>query len=185
MASNAYTQQKLAFSKNCLFDALIRLMQQKDISKITISELTELSGISRSTFYRNYDSIEGIVKDFIFDKPMGFDWEMQRTDHTPHELVEMYFDYLLENKTLFLLMEKQGLLHHLLEVQDFVFKGAFRPILNDLGFEEEYEISAFVGIVYMVTQDWIKGGMKEDRAQMVELSTKIITSYGRSDAMDE
>ncbi len=49
-------------TRECLTTALIQLMKEKPIDKITITELVKRSGVSRTAFYRNYSSKEDILK---------------------------------------------------------------------------------------------------------------------------
>lgn len=44
------------FLKECLADALIKLLKEKPIEKITIPEISELSGVGRTTYFRNFTS---------------------------------------------------------------------------------------------------------------------------------
>ena len=50
-----------AFLKECLSDALIQLLETKPIEKITIQEITSLSGVGRTTYFRNYSSKEEML----------------------------------------------------------------------------------------------------------------------------
>ena len=43
------------FLKECLSDALIRLMRQKAFEKISISEIADTAGVGRATWFRNYN----------------------------------------------------------------------------------------------------------------------------------
>jgi len=45
--------------------ALLRLMQNKNFEQITISEIVKLAGVSRSSFYRNFESKEQILFEYI------------------------------------------------------------------------------------------------------------------------
>ena len=47
--------------KDRLFTALMEFAGQKDLSKVTITELIEKSGVARASFYRNFKSAEEIV----------------------------------------------------------------------------------------------------------------------------
>lgn len=47
-------------ARECIVTALLQLIYEKPMSSITISELTKRAGVSRITFYRNYDSKEEI-----------------------------------------------------------------------------------------------------------------------------
>ena len=49
-------------TKKKLYDALIRLLQEKDLREITVRELTELAGISRGTFYFHYTDIYALME---------------------------------------------------------------------------------------------------------------------------
>ena len=44
------------FLKECLADALIKLLKEKPIEKITIPEIAKLSGVGRTTYFRNFSS---------------------------------------------------------------------------------------------------------------------------------
>ena len=47
-------------SKECIVSAILQLINDKPLSSISVSELCSKAGVSRMTFYRNYDSIEDI-----------------------------------------------------------------------------------------------------------------------------
>ena len=53
--------------RECIVEAMIKLIYEKPLSAITISELTERAGVSRMTFYRNYGSKEDVWKDELAD----------------------------------------------------------------------------------------------------------------------
>ena len=57
------TSNQLA--RECIVTALIHLSKQKPFSSITISELTEKAGVSRMTYYRNYNSKEEVFQSYI------------------------------------------------------------------------------------------------------------------------
>jgi len=50
-------------TKDCLKKAMGRLLREKDFQKISITELVTLAGVSRTAFYRNYDSKEALLED--------------------------------------------------------------------------------------------------------------------------
>ena len=49
-------------TRECLATALMQLMKEKPIDKITITELVKRAGVSRTAFYRNYSSKEDILQ---------------------------------------------------------------------------------------------------------------------------
>ena len=50
-------------TRDCLKRAMIRLLNDKDFQKISITELVKVAGVSRTAFYRNYDSKEDLLAD--------------------------------------------------------------------------------------------------------------------------
>lgn len=60
-----------AITKECIESALILLMKKKPFSEISIQEIIKRAGVSRSSYYRNYDSKEAILEgrlDSIFEE---------------------------------------------------------------------------------------------------------------------
>lgn len=45
-----------------VYKALIELSKDKDMDKITVFELVKTAGISRSSFYRMFDSVDNVIK---------------------------------------------------------------------------------------------------------------------------
>ena len=52
-------------TKECILTALLRLMDVKSYENITITDITNLAGVSRMAYYRNYknkDEIRGFLE---------------------------------------------------------------------------------------------------------------------------
>lgn len=63
---NGGIDKRIVKTKNAIRTAFNELVQTKDMADISISELTEKAGVTRSTFYMYYDSI-GAVRNDIED----------------------------------------------------------------------------------------------------------------------
>lgn len=50
-------------TKRLLKESLIKLLKEKDIQKISITELCNEAGINRTTFYSHYSSQYDVLKD--------------------------------------------------------------------------------------------------------------------------
>lgn len=63
--------QRISLTKRLLKESLLRLMQEKEVDKINVTELCRLAGINRATFYRHYeiprDVLLEIEKDLFLD----------------------------------------------------------------------------------------------------------------------
>jgi len=79
--------------------ALAQHLQSKTIDEITIGELTKTAGVSRQTFYSNFDSKQSILLNRIeklFEKTRCyFESLVPRTDIKRSEFVELGMHYLL------------------------------------------------------------------------------------------
>lgn len=49
------------FLKECMSDALLKLMKEKDYEEITINEIAALAGVNRSTWFRNFTTKEEAI----------------------------------------------------------------------------------------------------------------------------
>lgn len=60
---NGGIDKRVIKTKNAIFEAFKKLVQEKDMSNITISELTQKANITRSTFYMYYDTVADVRND--------------------------------------------------------------------------------------------------------------------------
>ena len=49
-------KESTEFLKECMSDALIKLMEDRSIEKIAIKQITRLAGVGRSTWFRYFIS---------------------------------------------------------------------------------------------------------------------------------
>ena len=62
------------FVRDCITKALFKLMKSKDYQEITVSALVRTAGVSRNSFYRNYQSIEDILWQYLIEQTSRW-WE--------------------------------------------------------------------------------------------------------------
>ena len=74
-------------SKECIVSAILQLINDKPLSSISVSELCSKAGVSRMTFYRNYDSIED-----IFVKQLNEIFEEYKSDDIAQNTEGFYSD---------------------------------------------------------------------------------------------
>ena len=80
--------------------ALAQHLQSKTIDEITIGELTRSAGVSRQTFYSNFDSKQSILLnriELLFDKSRkNFETLITRDDLGREEVIELGLKFLLD-----------------------------------------------------------------------------------------
>lgn len=159
--------------------AVKRLIENKNINEITISELAKTAGISRTTFYRNYNSLIDILTDYFERYPFGAvspdEYSLEGFDLRKRLLSS--FRFLKENKKLLdeIIKADQALIIY--DNYNKLMKGLFRDCVYEMGFQTKYEMSAAAGLYFGICYDWILGDMKESVEQMADTAYHILSSY--------
>lgn len=142
--------------------ALYILMKQKDFSKITISEIIQRSGASRSAFYRNFAKKEDIILDSL-----NHIWNMlvECASNSVFDNWEATFQLFRRYKNEVDVVMEAGLEHYLLI--------KLNESLN-FGSNLDYKLVMYNGIAYNVIICWINSGMPGTDH---EAASKIVEAY--------
>lgn len=63
-----HSDVRVARTRKRLKDALLELLEKKNIHELRVKELTEQAGVSRVTFYDHYDSLDRLFWELVEDK---------------------------------------------------------------------------------------------------------------------
>ncbi|MBO4818542.1 MAG: TetR/AcrR family transcriptional regulator [Firmicutes bacterium] len=55
------TDRRVSKTRNAITNTLLKLMEEKPLSEITVSELTELADVNRKTFYNHYENMDSVI----------------------------------------------------------------------------------------------------------------------------
>ncbi len=153
---NAYVVEQLT-------GALLALLEEKPLAEISISQLCEKAGVGRTSFYRNFQEKEDILRSYI--KKLFDDWAQGAEQNPPLDrLIFILFSHFEAHRDFYTLLSKQGLVPLLKDV-----------ILSNCGFQPELEAkaayaSAFAAYsLYGWVEVWFLRGMKESAAEMAAL----------------
>lgn len=153
---NAYVVEHLTSS-------MLALLEEKPIAEISISELCDMAGVGRTSFYRNYEDKEAIVKAYI--EHLFQDWvdKYQESPGLPvRELVKLVFSHFEANREFYSLLNERGLVYLMKDV-----------ILDLCGFNPEQEMaaaysSAYVGFfLYGWIEVWFRRGMRDTAEELI------------------
>ena len=169
--------QRVRITKMLLKDALTKLLYEKKIEKITVSELCEKAGINRSTFYKHYgsqfDVYEEMEQDF-FDAALDM---LTLNEENGQTGIGRFLEFLKEEQ------EKIYAIIVIRPDPDFIQKVFNMPALryftkmnNDPDYNDrqnEYmRIYEYNG-GYAVIREWVASGCKEDPSEIEELLLHI------------
>ena len=156
--------------------ALLRLIEAKSLSDITVTEVTKLAGVSRITFYRNYTELVDILFDYLEMQQFGLAQNPAAEEYLP-QLIRSYFIFFHENRSLFQCIQTYNLLPRLYAALEAHLSSKAYLLISTYGFESPYEVSALTGMLSKILMDWIRSGMQESMEEMSSIVYNIITKY--------
>ena len=167
--------QANSLARECIVTALMQLFKEKPLSAISVSELTERAGVSRMTYYRNYQSKEDIFSSYLKEALTDYQKEARRLslDSQIYDSANIYhcFSYFEKHKDFLDSLFKSGLGHLLLSaISKYIIDFWYKP---EDGMETYYGLQAFAGALYNLYISWSSNGSKETPEEMVMLLQRI------------
>lgn len=165
--------------KEALAVALIQIMMEKKISTISISEIVEKAGVSRSSFYRNFDNKEEILIDYIQKRyKTYFKKELNSTLPTDMQTFLLYrFKFIRYHKNYFIALRKNNLLNYLFEEMD-------HDLANFLSgnrcFKSPYHKAVFASCSAGIIRQWIDNNFKESEQEIIDLHITLSASIEKN-----
>lgn len=154
------------FLKECMSDALIRLMREKELKKISIKEIADTAGVGRATWFRNYTSKnEALTFKFVQA------WNRWVDEHAI--VVRNRFD--LANAKDFFQFNYE--IKHILQVvydsnmQSAIYDAFYQVMMPQYGAnaKECYQARFYSYGLFGLLDEWIKRGFKESVEEMVAI----------------
>ena len=79
--------QRVAITKRLIKEALLKLLEKRNIRKISVCQLCQEAEINRTTFYRHYQTTTDVLQEIAFDQ-IGMFSEYSATAKDTHDLKE-------------------------------------------------------------------------------------------------
>lgn len=165
-------------SKRRITESLLELMHDTPFAKISIKDIVERAGLTRQTFYHNFESKEEVLihkEEELFEGLLQYlvdnrisDWE---------NIIWFYFRYWQRNSDFVKLLINNNLVYILEAKYPEYFKlmqfVEFRETdLSDI--EAEYVYSFVSGAIVNMLVSWIKTGMVMTAREMADLVMQIL-----------
>jgi AcrR family transcriptional regulator len=173
--------QRSIRSSEMLYDGLAKLMREKDFNAITVTDLVEAAQVGRTTFYRNFDEIEDILRmrnDQAFEGLVSYlqEYRQKYTHDSSTNLLKPVLRYFyLHSELIELLIIAnridivQESFRRLLEPFKSIF-GAFYGVEEDY---VEYIIAIRIGGITNILTHWIETGKKQAPDELADKLTAI------------
>ena len=172
--------QRSLTSAKMLQDGLYKCLTDKKYVDITISQLCEISYVSRTTFYRLFDEIDDLLQytlDSLSDKAI----EEMRPDEntTPKEYLQFYLSFIKENGRLYETAILSGRTEIMARSMLRIPKN--RPVSKyDVDFsenEKDYLIAFIISTVTTLYKVNLLHGKKETPEDLWNILLKVIRSF--------
>ena len=168
-----------------LQDSLLQLLEQKELEKITISELCKLAKVNRGTFYLHFSSIEDLFAHYFQE----ITEDLCLAYYKPYELVNnnvqaiepqmiRIFHHVKKFANFYTIVfhNKSPLMYYydLLDVIKAYIKESLNLTVGDVerNYQSSYQANAILGIVI----EWVRGDYKETVEELNEMILKF-SSY--------
>ena len=158
-------EESREFTRSCISAALIVLLNKEKLENITITSLCQVAGVSRTAFYRNYQSVDEVLVDKI---------ELFAHRLASQIGTDIYNNWVMilkevnKDKDTFSILVKLGFEHKIYDV--------FMSLLPKN--EENRTVQAFwLSAFYNYIVRWVKGDLPkklEDAARIAYKYTKNI-----------
>ncbi|MFZ5988251.1 MAG: TetR/AcrR family transcriptional regulator [Bacillota bacterium] len=174
--------RRVKYTKMVLKESFIKLLERKDISKISIKEICEDADINRATFYAHYSDQYDLlrkIEDELLDNISAYIAEFYEKNDNMNAvlLAEKIFEYLKENAKLCkLFLSERGDFSFQKQVMMLVYDIIIAELTDnnkitkeDAEYVYSFTITGCVGIV----QKWLDEDMKKSPHYMAEMVIKL------------
>lgn len=162
--------------------ALITLLEKKDLSNITILDICTVAGVNRSTFYAHYDNTydllkeahQGLISNFLeeckFEESVNLSniHNLNKDDLnfiSPKYLLP-YLKYIQKHKRLFKIYSNNARIFETNEIDDYMIEKLFVPIYEKHGVTDKrlifYTQKYFLKGIDAIINEWVRNDCEDD-----------------------
>lgn len=161
-------------TKKSLASALKQKIKEKDLSEITIAELTDRCGLKRQTFYYHFTDIYDLLK-WLYTNEVIEEIKDAETYESWKECYSYIFEYVKRNQSLIFGTYKsiaKEYFHNFLNNQthEIISKVIAEKTRNKkiTASTEIFLTNFYKNVLIGFIKDWIEEGMREDPASLIE-----------------
>ena len=161
--------------KQDMYKALLRLIENKPFSAIAVSDITSEAGVSRMSFYRNYNAIEDILTEHLEEVVEEYRAKELEEPDTGSEKVFYEKKYMLRCFRFFYLHREfidalitagMGDLF-LAKITEYLIRKWIEPGKETR--EAILRVSAYAGSIYNMYREWSRDGFQEEPEEVAEI----------------
>ena len=156
-------------TRECIEKALAQLMEEKPFLDISITEIVARAGVSRSSFYRTYDSKEAVlfsIRQQIFTEIKNL-VQQKEYQKDMKKLFTAIFQYARQHR------ETMETLRKMEQHNNVIFLPQMTDFYKPRNQEELYAFKCCEGGMSALFSTWLQNGMKDDATYMADLGCSL------------
>lgn len=167
-----------------LYDALVQLMQTRPYDTITVTLLVETAKLGRTTFYRNFDEIEDILRmrcDQVFDELFAYMIAYRQENHSQEvgTLLKPMLRYFYLNSDIIDLLLKAKRIDLMQDSFRERSQGLQVLIAQQRQIPEEYMAYAVeirINLILSIVTHWVKTGKQQAPDELADTLKMMINN---------
>jgi AcrR family transcriptional regulator len=169
--------QRIRRTRSLLSNALVALMQEKPIDKITVQEVLDRATVGRSTFYLHYRGKDDLFLCVLEDGLEMWSTVLLRKQEKSYRIapVAEFFMHVGDAKKLHRALVDSGRIHTFFELAQVYFARGIARHLKDMGLKDPVQSEldarshALAGNMLSLLKWWLDRGARESPKAMDEL----------------
>lgn len=182
------SEGKYFYTAQLMNQALLSLLEKKDLEFITITEITKKAGVNRSTFYLHYENIYELLEETIqnlhkkflrsFENQSAIKITSQKDAFllTDEQLIP-YLNFVKENKRVLKLIHKKPQLFQTrityLQMYDKIFYPAISQFISEED-ERIYNLEFFTAGVSAIIHKWLALDCTTEIEDLIKIIKKCV-----------
>ena len=167
-------------TKECIVTALLRLMETNSYTSISITDITNVAGVSRMAYYRNYKSKDDILINHLVDHEKMLLNELHgESANDLKGMLMILSGFFQENAAVIKAIYDAGLGNRLTDMLGERIYNYFPVAIEERA--GKYAVQFYVGAVLAVFKRWFDNGMVESVEEISEVLCKLINVKGAAD----
>ena len=159
--------------KESVTTALIRMMQKKHMNDIQIKDLVKVAGVSRSSFYRNFESKEDVL--IKYAKKISETLAKRLEDYpSPKDFLIERYRGVKKEKDFFKALNKSNMIYSIyVSIEGNMVNGVLdSEKMSDT--EKIYQTARIVGGTVGTITEWINRDFKESEEELANMFKDIV-----------
>ncbi|WP_057491480.1 TetR/AcrR family transcriptional regulator [Streptococcus orisasini] len=167
--------------------AFISLLEKKELSEITISDITSLAGINRGTFYLHYLDKNDLANSISEEVTQRFALIFVHNNFTNQDAItKALYNIKQEYESFFKIVSQLSFIDFPKKVRQFLEEvihnnpSSVKKITSSIHLPEPYAVSSLCAAIENIVVLWIKNGVRESPEEIAAMIAKIDQIFGIS-----